>query len=112
MLKAEEAPEEREAPCCTDCGGPLHHHKGVRPGFKGQCRECGFKAERKRDVRRHVGLQGGAGISKSAAIGIFRNPSQSLAKQIKNMNSGKFNANNGLGIGSTTANPNPFGNNE
>lgn len=87
---------------CNTCGLPFTP-KGRMPGFKGQCFECGVEAEEERDVRRHVGLQGGAGANKSGAIGIFRHPSDELAAQVRRINCGGYHANTGLGLNSQAA---------
>jgi hypothetical protein len=88
---------------CVTCGATFTRLSRRGPGLVGQCYSCGVEVERERQVARHVGLQGGKGINKAANIELFRNPTLALANLIRSINRGRFGANTGLGIGSTTS---------
>lgn len=83
---------------CITCGTPFTQ-RPKQPGLRGQCYDCGRLEERRRGVRRTLGLQGGEGISKSANISIWRNPTARQAKLVKAINKAPFQANSGMWLG-------------
>lgn len=91
------ANQQSDQPECASCGGPLI--KRLKLGKINECDQCGRESEK--DVRRHVGLVGGAGINKSNVISIWKNPTPGTAQMIQKLNSGKNGAN--LTLGSTGA---------
>lgn len=89
---------------CVTCGDEFTVQRGrVNPGLRGECYDCGRKTEAARDVSRHVGLVGGAGINKSNAISVFRNPTPALRAEVRRLNSSRFGAN--LPLGNPAAKP-------
>ena len=86
---------------CTSCGKPYTPNRRS-PGFAGQCPDCGRATESRRGVNRTLGLVGGAGVNKSGAISIWRDPSPSQRSLIRQINGGRYSANLGLGLSSTT----------
>ena len=87
---------------CVTCGEAFTPQRGWKkrnPGLVGQCYDCGRATEEEREVSRHVGLSGGAGANKSGAIGIFFNPTKTIANLVRSINCGRFGAGNGMTLG-------------
>jgi len=89
---------------CVCCGIEFDPNSNLHKpyGHINECRDCGIKTDRKKPTR-HVGIQGGEGINKSANIAIIKNPCKDVAKWVRNMGKSGFNAN--LPLGSTTKEP-------
>ena len=62
-------------------------------GLYNECGFCGKLTDKKRKVRRNLGVQGGEGVNKSANISIIRNPDRNMQRRVRAQNNSVFNAN-------------------
>jgi len=80
---------------CSECEVQFNpdekQHK--KHGLYSECGLCGRRTEKKRKIRRTIGVQGGEAINKSANISIIRNPDKKMQAMVRAQNNSVFNAN-------------------
>ena len=80
---------------CSECEVEFNpdepQHK--KYGLYSECGLCGRRTEKKRKVKRTIGVQGGEAINKSANISIIRNPDKKMQAMVRAQNNSVFNDN-------------------